>query len=151
MEGIRKHHVSTQKKIIDSVKDHQSLMDAKVIQWRFVEEDTSEVPRLVPVITCQLKSKKKQKQTAMEQCNLDQFIKLQFSSVTQSCPTLCDSIDHSMAFFPAAETPPVPRAESEHHRTFQVPTQPPCGENHCWQALLTHTKYLIYLSVPPRE
>ena len=97
---MRKHHVSTQKKIIDSVKDHQSLMDAKVIQWRFVEEDTSKVPRLVPVITCQLKSKKKQKQIAMEQCNLDQFIKLQFSSVTQSCPTLFDSIDHSTTGFP---------------------------------------------------
>ena len=36
----------------------------------------------------------------MEQCNLDQFIKLQFSSVTQSCPTLFDSIDHSTTGFP---------------------------------------------------
>ena len=100
VEGIRKHHVSTPKKIIDSVKDHQSLMDAKVIQQSFVEEDPSKVLRLVPVITCQLKSKKKQKQTAMEQCNFDQFIKLQFSSVTQSCLTICDPIDHSTPGFP---------------------------------------------------
>ena len=71
VEGIRKHHVSTPKKIIDSVKDHQSLMDAKVIQRSFVEEDPSKVLKLVPGITCQLKSKKK-KQTAMEQCSFDQ-------------------------------------------------------------------------------
>lgn len=31
VEGIRKHRVSNPKKIIDAVKDHQSLMDAKVV------------------------------------------------------------------------------------------------------------------------
>lgn len=34
VEGIRKHLVSTPTKIMDSVKDHPSLMGAKVIHWR---------------------------------------------------------------------------------------------------------------------
>ena len=99
MEGIRKHHVSTKKKIIDSAKDHQPLMDAShtvKVCWGGYFQSAEVSPR----ITCQLKSKKKQKQTATEQHNLDQFIKLQFSSVTQSYLTLCDFIDHSTPGLP---------------------------------------------------
>lgn len=45
---IRKHLVSTPENIIDSVKDHQSLMGIKVIHRRFAGKDISKVPKVSP-------------------------------------------------------------------------------------------------------
>ena len=101
MEGIRKHHVSTPKKIIDSVKDHQSLIDAKVTHWRLVGKGISKVPRVSHRNNLLIgKETKKQKQW----CSLDQFIKVAESIVRhlKTWALQCDAISRAQPFLVAA-------------------------------------------------
>ena len=43
------------------------------------------------------------------------YVYIQFSSVTQSCPTLCDPMDHSTSGFPVHHQLPEPTQIHVHH------------------------------------
>lgn len=107
--GIRKHLVSTPEKIIDSVKDHQSLMGTKVIHRRFAGKDISKVPKVSPrnhLLIRKEKQKpkknknKKIKVLTMEQRNPNQFIKhsIVSSETSETLLRECGRISHGQRY-----------------------------------------------------